>query len=168
MKFSIGSKNINAGVEISDKIAEKIIEEHEKNWKEKFDTKHKAKIEMKELRHKQKLELEDRKPDKKSKYQMKIEEQIRKEQIEKEKEQKKNQQLIRNIGIVLLFVFGLFCLVGFQDGYTIAATISLLQICLVVISILMCEDVFHLFKNDYKVFFIMSIILIVGWCAFAV
>lgn len=169
MKFNFDIKNKKAGFEADvEKIVEKGIEQHEKDWKDKFNAKYNAKKEMLEIKHKQKLELEDRKTNKKSKYQIEIEEHKLKEQHEKAKEQQRNQRVIRNISIILIFIYGLFCIVGFRNGHIISAIIGLIQICLLVISILMCEDIFHLFKMDYKILFFISIFLIVAWFAFAV
>lgn len=169
MKFNFDIKNKKAGFEADvEKIVEKGMEQHEKSWKDKFNTKHNAKKEILVMKHKQKLELENIKPKKKSESQIKIEEQIRKEQNEKAKEKQKNQRIIRNISIILIFIYGLFCIVGFHDNHIIAAVISLIQICLLITTILMCEDIFHLFKKDYKILFIMSILLTVAWSAFVV
>ena len=38
------------------------MEQHEKNWKDKFSTKHNAKKEILEMKHKQKMEFEDKNP----------------------------------------------------------------------------------------------------------
>ena len=165
MRLNYDIKNKKAGIDADvEGIIMKGMEQHDKGWKEKFYIKYNAKKEMKELKHKQKLE--NRKIKKKKRYEVEIEEKIRKEKIKQLEKQRKNQLLVRNVSIILIFIFGLFCIQNFENKQIISAFISLVQICLLVISIFMCEDVFHLFKKDYKIFFIISILLIVVWIAF--
>lgn len=163
MKFKNKNVNIEADIE---KLVEKGIEQYDKNWKEKMEKKHNNKKEIQELRHNQKIELYE-KARKKSKYELEIEEQRRKEELKNTNNLRKEKQIIKVIGICLIFIFGLFCITGFRDGHIIAGIISLIQICLLVVSILMCEDVFHIFQKDYKILIIASIILSIFWLAFA-
>ena len=163
MKFK--NKNINIEADI-EKLVEKGIEQYDKNWKEKMEKKHNNKKEIQELRHNQKIELYE-KTRKKSKYELEIEEQRRKEELKNTNKPRKEKQIMKVIGICLIFIFGLFCITGFRDGHIIAGIISLIQICLLVVSILMCEDIFHIFQKDYKILIIVSIILSIFWLAFA-
>lgn len=163
MKFKNKNVNIEADIE---KLVEKGIEQYDKNWKEKMEKKHNNKKEIQELRHNQKIELYE-KARKKSKYELEIEEQRRKEELKNTNNLRKEKQIIKVIGICLIFIFGLFGITGFRDGHIIAGIISLIQICLLVVSILMCEDIFHIFQKDYKILIIASIILSIFWLAFA-
>lgn len=58
MKLKKGKVEIEFDAE---KLVEKSIEKHDKNWKEKFKVKHNAKKEMLEIRHKQKMERQEKK-----------------------------------------------------------------------------------------------------------
>ena len=114
------------------------------------------------------MEFENQKQKKKTKYELKLEEQKRQEQLLKEKEIQKEKKKVRNVSIILIFVFALFCMVGFKDGYIIAPIVSIIQICLLLLTIGICEDLIHLFKKDYKILFLLSILLIMIWFIFAV
>lgn len=163
MKFKNKNVNIEADIE---KLVEKGMEQHDKNWKDKMQIRHNNKKEIQELKHNQKIELYE-KTRKKSKYELEIEEQKRKEELNNANKLKKEKQTIKVIGICLIFIFGLFCITGFRDGYIIAGIISLIQICLLIVSILMCEDIFHLFPKDYKILIITSVIISILWLVFA-
>ena len=164
MKLKFDFKNKKADFEANvEKIVEKGMEYHEKDWKDKFETKHNAKKEMLEMKHKQRLELKNRK----NKRQIEIEEQIRLEQEEKIKKQQNNQIIIRNISIILILFYGLLSVTGFDNGRIIAAVISSIQCWLLVMTIFMCENIFHLFEKEYKILFIISNLLIIFWVAFA-
>lgn len=169
MKFNYNFKTKSAQVEADvEKLIEKGLDNHEKDWQEKFNTKHIAKKEMLQLKHQQKLELKEINSKHQNKYQIELEEKIRKENIKKTDEQQKSKKIIRNISIILTFVFGLFLIVSFQNKNVIASIIGIIQISLLIFSILMCEDIFHVFKKDYKILFIASIFLIIAWLGFAV
>lgn len=60
MKLNFDIKNKKGEFEGDvEKIIEKGMEQHEKNWKEKFSTKHRAKKEIMELKHKQSIETKE-------------------------------------------------------------------------------------------------------------
>lgn len=87
------------------------MDQHDKNWKDKFNMKHNAKKEMLELKHKQKMEIEEQNEKKKNWFQ-RIEEERRKtkqleieEQKRREEERKKNIK-IRIIITILLVILG--------------------------------------------------------------
>ena len=83
MKFNFDIKNKKAGFEADvEKIVEKGIEQHEKDWFLKRDLKRKTKKEMKELRHKQKIEIEETKQKKLNRYQKKQEEKRKNAELE--------------------------------------------------------------------------------------
>lgn len=168
MKFNFDIKHKKVGFEADvEKLVEKGMDNHEKNWEDKMQKKHNNKKELQELRHNQKIELFE-KTRKKSKYELELEEKRRKEEIKNTNKPKKEKQIIEIICICLILVFGLFCITGFHDGHIIAGIISLVQILLLVASILMCENIFHIFQKDYKIFFITSIILSIFWLVFAI
>ena len=143
------------GVEVeanAEGIVEKGIDAHEKDWKEKLESKHNNKKELLELKHKIKMEEEYFKKNGKS-------------LIDKEEKSKKT---VRIFSIILFFVYGLFCIEGFNDSHIISAIISIIQLILVVISTLASLNILQLFKNDYKIFLLASLMLIVPWLAFSV
>lgn len=143
------------GVEVeanAEGIVEKGIDAHEKDWKEKLESKHNNKKELLELKHKIKMEEEYFKKNGKS-------------LIDKEEKSKKT---VRIFSIILFFVYGLFCIEGFNDSHIISAIISIIQLILVVISILASLNILQLFKNDYKTCLLISLMLIILWMAFAI
>lgn len=143
------------GVEVeanAEGIVEKGIDAHEKDWKEKLESKHNNKKELLELKHKIKMEEEYFKKNGKS-------------LIDKEEKSKKT---VRIFCIILFFVYGLFCIEGFKNSHIISAIISIIQLILVVISILSSLNILQLFKNDYKTCLLISLMLIIPWMAFAI
>lgn len=117
MKINLDLKNKRAGIEAGvEKLVEKGIEQHDKNWKEKFSTKHNARKEMLEIKHKQKMEIEEKSQSKKNWFQ-KIEEEKRKrrelelaEERRREEERKKSIK-VRAIVSSLLGIIGLIMIV---------------------------------------------------------
>ena len=143
------------GVEVeanAEGIVEKGIDAHEKDWKEKLESKHNNKKELLELKHKIKMEEEYFKKTGKS-------------LIDKDEKSKKT---VRIFSIILFFFYGLFCIEGFNDSHIISAIISIIQLILVVISILASLNILQLFKNDYKTCLLISLMLIIPWMAFAI
>ena len=62
MKFGFDLKKKKGEGEIGvEHLVEKGMDMHERNWKDKFTTKHSAKKEILELKHNQKIEIEDKK-----------------------------------------------------------------------------------------------------------
>ena len=169
MKISLKKLGIEAEGDVEG-VAKKVLDNHEKDWKEKFDSKHNAKKEIMELKHRHKLEDEKSKISQKINLQLEYE--TKKEELEREKEkknvEKKTKSRIKIASIILFFIYGIFCIVGFQDKHIISAIISLVQVIFVLISIFTSMEVFKIVENDYKLFFMSSIILIIPWCAFAV
>ena len=83
MKFNFDIKNKKAGFEADvEKLVEKGMEQHEKDWGSKFNLKQQAKKEMKELKHKQKIDMEETKQKRLNRYQRKQEEQRKNEELE--------------------------------------------------------------------------------------
>lgn len=102
MKFNFDIKNKKAGLEADvEKIVEKGMEYHERNWFEKFNAKKITKKEMQELKHKQKIEIEEVKQKKLNWYQRRQEEKRK----NKELEQKHFMQCMAiMIGMTILFL----------------------------------------------------------------
>jgi len=163
MKLNFKKLGIEAEGDVEN-LVKKAMDNHEKDWKEKFETKHNAKKEVMELKHKYKQEktqkigyLKDL---------LSYEKEIEKQKI-KNKE-KHSQKSILIIDIILFFIFGIFCIQGLKDNHTIAGIISLIQILLVTTSIFTSMEVFKIFKNDSKVFLLLSILSIIPWLAFSI
>lgn len=99
MKLNFDIKNKKANVEADvEKLVEKGMDQHEKNWKEKFDKKHNAKKEILEIKHKQKMDIEESNKNKKNWFQKIVEEKIKEKELELEEqrrqEKKKNIQMV--------------------------------------------------------------------------
>lgn len=108
MKFNLDIKNKKAEIEADlERIVERGIEQHEKNWFSRFNLKQKTKKEMKELNHKQRIEIEEVKQKKLKWYQRRQEEKRK----NKELEQKHFMQCIAiMIGLIILFfAIGIIC-----------------------------------------------------------
>ena len=152
MKLNIKKLGIEAEGDVEG-IAKKVLDNHEKDWKEKYDLKHKYKLEEKQSESK-KVDL--------------LLKNLEKEQntIKKSKNQSKNGIII--ISIILFFIYGVFCIQGFKDYHIISAIISLIQMLSVLFSTFISMGAFKLFENDYKIFLIISVFLIIPWLFFAI
>lgn len=123
MKLNFDIKNKKGGFEADvEKIIEKGIEQHDKNWKDKFNTKYNARKEMIQIKHKQKMEIEEKNQTKKNWIQ-KIQEENRKtkelelkEKRRKEEEQKKILKIKIIISIILGIIGLIMMCVGFLFG----------------------------------------------------
>ena len=148
--MKVNFKKIGVEVEAdAENLIEKGINAHENDWKEKLESKTKNKKEIIELKHKNKMEE-------------KYFEKNGKSLISKEEKSKK---VVR---IILFFIYGIFCIEGFNDSHIISAIITVVQMILVIISILSSLDIINLFKKDYKVCLLISLMLIIPWLAFAI
>ncbi len=116
MKFNYDKKNKNYSVEADvEKLVEKGMDNHEKNWKEKFTTKHQAKKELIELKHKNKMEVEEQKQKKKSWFERRAEQKERIKEMELEQkrlelEQQKNEKRRKTIIGVILIIIGVIAM----------------------------------------------------------
>ena len=104
MKFKVDIKNKKADLEADvEKLVEKGMDQHDKNWKDKFNTKHNAKKELLELKHKQKLEMEETNKEKRNWFE-RIQENKRKQkeiEIEEQRRKEKEEKIrIRNKSII--------------------------------------------------------------------
>ena len=166
--MKIKYKNIEAEVK-AEEIAQRIIDNNEKDWKEKFESKLTAKEKLLKLKHQNKMEEQLIKSmnekDLKQYYKGKNKSLNLKKQ---ESSLEKSKKIFKILSVIMFFIYSLFCILGFQNHHIISAIISLIQILLTVVSLLISMDIFQVFKNDYKLFFIISILLIVPWLALAV
>lgn len=142
LKFSHKDKDLNSDNSFemdvdAERVAEKLIDEHDKNWKDKFTTKHNAKKEILELKHKHNLENKEQNLKKKTFVQeifdgintnkeLKLEEKRRIEEEKKREEEerirKEQEEQLRvkkekkTLGIILLVVGLIITIVGFAFG----------------------------------------------------
>lgn len=154
MKLNLKKLGVETEADVEGLI-EKGMDNHEKDWKEKFDTKHEAKKEILEMKHKHKMEEKGIIPI------PILEEKIKDDSL------KNNKKGYLIASIIFFFIFGLFSLTGFNNEHIVAAVVSVIQLLLLVLSILSSLDILSLFKNDYRVYFIFSLLLIIAWMAFA-
>lgn len=103
LKFDIKNKKADLEADV-EKLVEKGMDQHDKSWKDKFNTKYIAKKEMLEIKHNQKLNwFEKIQENKRKQEEFKIQEKIR---IEKENRKKIKQKSIIStiIGIIALIL----------------------------------------------------------------
>jgi len=124
MKLNLDIKNKKGSFEADvEKIVEKEIDNHEKDWKEKFKTKHEAKKELIEIKHKNKMEHEEQKANHKNWFERRAEEKSKIKELELKKEMMELEKLeksIRNKTIVssILIVVGVISIIlGYFLGY---------------------------------------------------
>lgn len=138
MKFNFDIKNKKAGVEADvEKIVEKGMDLHEKDWKDKFSTKHNAKKEIMELKHKQKMETEKAsqgkinfiqkiQEEKRKRLEIELEEKRKQLEIEleeKHRQEEKNKKIIKQkiifsiiLGIIGSAMIIIGCILGSNSG----------------------------------------------------
>lgn len=118
MKLKFDIKNKKADLEANvENLVEKGMDQHDKNWKDKFNTKHNAKKEILEIKHKQKLEMKETGKEKRNWFErmqenkrkqreFEIEEQRRKEREEKIRIRNKSiiSAIIGTIALILIIV----------------------------------------------------------------
>ena len=106
MKLGFNFEKKNATLEVdAEKLIEKGMEQHERNWKDKFTFKHSAKKEIMDLKHKNKIEVEDKKEKRKTRYQIKQEEKRKNKELELRK-------LLIGFGVMIGFMILIPLLVG--------------------------------------------------------
>lgn len=103
MKLNWDMKNKKVGVEADvEKLVEKGMDQHEKEWKDKFTTKHNANKEMLEMKHNQKMEIEEKQKTKKNWIQ-KIQEENRKtKELELEYERKREEERMKILKLKII------------------------------------------------------------------
>lgn len=164
MKVNLKNFGIEAESDLEG-IAKHVMDNHEHDWEKKFNSKHKAKKEMLELRHKIKMEQQKNNTSIFNYFGKKKEMQ---EKLRREKEEASAKRVVKIISIILFFVYGIFCIVTFGQLRILASAIGLAQIVCVVLSLFSAMNIMYLFEKDYKVFLLISILLIIPWLAFVV
>lgn len=108
MKFNFDIKNKKAGFEADvEKLVEKGMDQHERNWFSKFNLKRQKEKEMKELKHKQRIEIEEIKQKKLNWYQRRQEEKRKNKELE-------HKHFIQGMAILIgltifFFIVGIIC-----------------------------------------------------------
>ncbi len=123
MKIDLDIKKKKGSFEADvEKIVEKGMDNREKDWKEKFSTKHEAKKELIQLKHKNKIEEEEQKLKKKNWFEKRAEEKAKLKELELEQQRKEQEELkkIKRMkmitGTILLILGMIMILVGFFSG----------------------------------------------------
>ena len=123
MKLSIDMKNKKGSLDSDvEKLVEKSMDLHEKDWKDKFSTKHIAKKELLELQHKQKIEIEEQNKTKKNWIQKIIEENRKTKKLEledrriREEAERIEAKKIIKIKIIFTIILGILAIVFFTIG----------------------------------------------------
>ena len=163
MKISIKKSGIEAEGNLEE-IAKKVIDNAEIEWKEKLESKTKSQKELLELKHKNKLENKIiKRLDNK-----KLQKYYEKRKIKELNEQEKTQKIYKVLSIIMFFIYGIFTILAFQNLYIVPLIIGIIQLTLITIAIFSTMDCLKLFKNDYKICFMISLLLIIPWLAFAI
>lgn len=114
MKFNFDIKNKKAGFEADvEKIVEKGMDQHKKNWFSKFNLKCEKKKEMLELRHKQRIEIENEKQKRKNWFEKREEAKIKKKYLEQELNKKQEDENFKQIirYMILMFFIIIFIII---------------------------------------------------------
>lgn len=114
MKFNFDIKNKKAGFEADvEKIVEKGMDQHEKNWFSKFNLKREKKKEMLELRHKQRIEIENEKQKRKNWFEKREEAKIKKKYLEQELNKKQEDENFKRFirYMILMFFIIIFIII---------------------------------------------------------
>ena len=128
MKLNLDIKNKKGELEADvETLVEKGMEQHERTWKDKFNSKHSAKKEILELKHRQKIEIEEQNVKKKNWFQ-KIEEEKRKTKelelkfkIEEERRASEEQRRIIKTKTHITTVLGIIGAVLLIIGYALGS-----------------------------------------------
>lgn len=109
MKLSVDIKNKKGELEADvATLVEKGMEQHERTWKDKFNSKYSAKKEILEIKHKQKIEIEEKKQIRKNWIQKIQENKLKVKQLELEERRRleKNKEKILIAKIILSIILG--------------------------------------------------------------
>lgn len=106
LKFDFKNKKGEAEADV-EKLIEKGMEQHEKNWFSKFNLKHKSKKEMEELKHKQRIEIEEIKQKKETWFEKRENAKIKKKQIEQELKMQKDKEDFKHFIIEMIFMISI-------------------------------------------------------------
>lgn len=124
---------------------------------------------MLKLKHKFKMEKLESKNKSNEKIELKKDKlKLEQEKLNLKKLEYKSKNIIKIISIIMFFIYGLFCILEFKSSHTFPALTTLIQMILVTISILSSTNIVSLFKNDYKICLIISLLLIISFLVFAI
>lgn len=165
MKVNLKKIGIEAEGDIEG-LTKKILDNRENEWKDKLEAKHKAKKEIMELKHKYKMDEQNIKNSIFNKVNYEFEN--KKKMVSDSKKDNRSRNIVCIVSIILFFVYGLFCIVGFKNFHIGLGIVSLIQMVLTILSIFTSFKIINLFKNDYKLFLIVSVLLILLWFIFMV
>lgn len=165
MKVNLKKIGIEAEGDIEG-LTKEILDNRENEWKDKLEAKHKAKKEIMELKHKYKMDEQNIKNSIFNKVNYEFEN--KKKMVSDSKKEDSSRNIVCIVSIILFFVYGLLCIVGFKDFHIRLGIVSLIQMVLTILSIFTSFRVINLFKNDYKLFLIVSVLLILLWFIFMV
>lgn len=119
LKFDIKNKKADLEADV-ESLVEKGMDQHDKNWKDRFNTKHNAKKEILEIKHKQKLEIEENNKEKRNWFE-RIQESKRKQkelEIEEQRRKEKEEKIrIRNKSIISAII-GIIALILIIVGFS--------------------------------------------------
>ena len=164
MKVNLKNFGIEAESDLEG-IAKHIMDNHEHDWEKKFNSKHKAKKEVLRLKHKIKMEQQKNSTSLFNYFNKQKEKQ---EKLRREKEEASAKNIVKIASIILFFIYGIFCILTFEQLYIVAFAIGLVQIIFIILSLFSAMNVMNLFEKDYKVFLMISILLIIPWLAFMI
>ncbi len=118
MKLNIDLKNKKGSLDSDvEKLVEKGMDIHEKDWHKKFDKKHNAKKEILEIQHKQKIEIEEQNKTKKNWLQKIIEENRKTKELEleerrrREEEERIERQKVFKIKLIVSIILGIITII---------------------------------------------------------
>ena len=131
MKLNLKDFGIEAESDLEG-IAKHAMDNHEHDWKKKFDSRHKAKKEILELKHKIKMEQQKNNTSIFNYFSRQKEKQ---EKLRKEKEEASAKRTVKIISIALFFIYGIFGILTFEQTYIISFAIALVQMLCVVLSL---------------------------------
>lgn len=112
MKVNLKKIGIEAEGDIEG-LTKKILDNRENEWKDKLEAKHKAKKEIMELKHKYKMDEQNIKNSIFNKVNYEFEN--KKKMVSDSKKDNRSRNIVCIVSIILFFVYGLFCIVGFKD-----------------------------------------------------
>ena len=123
MKLTFDIKNKKGGIEAdAERLIEKGMDLHEKDWEQKFDKKHQAKKEIMEMQHNQKIEIEEQKKTKKN-WLQKFQEERRKtkeleleEQRRREEEERLERKKVFKVKLIVSIILGIITIILFCVG----------------------------------------------------
>lgn len=125
LKFDIKNKKADLETDV-EKLVEKRMDLEDKNWKDKFNTKHNARKEILELKHKQKMESEEINQKKRNWFERMQDEKRKQKELELQEQKRKETETkhrIRNkaivssiLGTIAIVIFSIGSILGSMSG----------------------------------------------------